>query len=200
MPIDYKTAQAFAAKDPSGTAPYCPECGRPWVDPAREQLQSSTPHPWRAVLLGVVGLFLAITFGLRAASFLITGPRDCTGVRQTIEFSMDSGWTADCIPDRASPLPRDLLVMASGVTIALIGFVTLARRYVWTRQNSRDPSRVATIWDVSQTMLALGCLQGLALYVDLVAGRHSLGLPLTWETLDRITDEVFALFSIITGI
>src|SRR5262249_29316814 len=66
MALDYKTRQAMATNEKQRADDYCPECGRPWFDPAPER-----PHrascPWRAVLLAVVGVCVALTFGPRAA-------------------------------------------------------------------------------------------------------------------------------------
>jgi hypothetical protein len=60
---------------------------------------------------------------------------------------------------------------------------------------------VAPIWGLAEALLALACLQVLALYTDLVIVRLSLGWPpLWWEALDSITDQVSALLSIVTGL
>jgi hypothetical protein len=67
MALDYKTLQALAAAEPQEAAGHCPECGRAWGTSGPEAPHPLAPFPWRAVLLGVVGLALALTFGLRAA-------------------------------------------------------------------------------------------------------------------------------------
>jgi hypothetical protein len=67
MALDYKQLQTCRAGQATTTDDYCPECGRPWRDRAREQPRPVAVFPWRAVLLTVVGLALVVAFGVRAA-------------------------------------------------------------------------------------------------------------------------------------
>ena len=74
----------------------------------------------------------------------------------------------------------------------------MARR---RRRSDRPRPIFAAAWNLSESLIALTCLQVLALYADLVIVRLSLGWPpLWWEALDSITDQVSALYSVVTGL
>jgi hypothetical protein len=150
----------------------------------------------------VVGLALAITFALRAAGVYPVGPRaqDCaTRLSDTHARVVEASGQSPCVPDRAGQLRRDLLATAGGVAIALVGLGAAARRRLRARSRRRASPTLAAIWGVGEALLALVCLQVLALCVGLVAVRFSLGLSLIGETLDRTADAIGAFFSIITG-
>jgi hypothetical protein len=191
MAFDDKTLPAMAVSQPPAGGDYCPECGRPWTDSAAGSPRPAARFPWRAVLLSLVGLCLAITFGLRAGNSqppaaCITqsdGPPVCAPI--------SSGTTRE--------LKRDLLATAGGVVTVLVGIGALLRPRLRARSDRRT-SVVLAVWAVGETISVVVSLQILALYAELVIVRLSQGWPLTWwEALDSITDQVSALFSIITG-
>jgi hypothetical protein len=198
--FDYRTLQAMAASQPPDAIPYCPECGRPWEDPAPARAHPAARLPWRAALLVVVGLALAIAFALRAASVSHMGPRayDCTSrPSDTHAEVLEASGRSPCIPDRAGQLQRNLLATAGGVAIALVGLGALARRRLRAGPRRGAASTLAAIWGAGEVLLTLACLQVLALYVGLVAVQLALEAPPTGNTLDRATDQIAALFSMI---
>jgi hypothetical protein len=95
---------------------------------------------------------------------------------------------------------RDLLAVAGGAAIVLVGLSGLVRPRL--RVGVHPPtSFVLAAWAVGEALIALVCPLILALYADLVIVRLSLGWTLPWwELLDQITDEVSAVFSIVTGL
>ena len=84
--------------------------------------------------------------------------------------------------------------------MVLVGIGALIRPRVRVRGHRRAMFAVLGIWAVGETVIVFVCLLFLALYVDFVIVRLSMGSPLTWESLDWIADEVSALFSIVTGL
>jgi hypothetical protein len=209
--LDYQTLQAISAREPSGVTPYCPECGRPWLDPAPEPPRRSSPLPWQAALLGVVGPLLAISFGLRAWSMRGIVARDPTLLRETVAciaatseptFCADVSGSngADQSPGTRRELLRDLLAATSGVVMVLVGIGALIRPRVRIGGHRRALFAVLGIWAMGETAIVFVCLLIVALYADLVIVRLSMGLPLTWESLGWAADEVSALFYIVTGI
>jgi hypothetical protein len=218
MALDYKALQALAASQPRDTDGYCPECGRPWREPSPERPHPAAPSLWRAALLGVVGLALAITFGLRAWRADRLAPRDCAALPGTAwQVVATRGrtscaaasndlyrWTAFGITPgqsgAAGRTPRsDLPLTAGGVAIGLVGVGGLVRSRLRARAHGRAATGVLAIWAAGEALLALACLQVLALGVGLGAVRISLGLPLTGETPDRAADAVLTFLSIVAG-
>jgi hypothetical protein len=208
---DYKTLRAISVPAPSGVTPYCPECGRPWLDPATEPPRRSPPLPWQVAFLGVVGLLLAVSFGLRAWSMRGIIARDPTLLRETVActaatsaqtFCADGSGSngADQSPGTRRELLRDLLATTSGVVMVLVGIGALIRPRIRIGGHRLARFVVLGIWAVGETVIVLVCLLIVALYADLVIVRLSMGSPLTWESLDWATDEVSALFYIVTGI
>jgi hypothetical protein len=191
MAFDYKTLPVIAGSQPQDGGDFCPECGRPWADSARESPQPAARFPWRAVLLGVVGLCLAITFGMRAGNS--QPPAACISQSDgpPICAPINSGTTRE--------LRRDLLVTTGGVATVLIAIGALLRPRLRARSDRRTPVALV-VWAVGETMTVVVSLQILALYVELVIVRLWQGWPPAWwAALDSITDQVSALFALITG-
>jgi hypothetical protein len=193
MALDYKTRQAMAESQPANTTSYCPECGRPWADPVPERARRATTFPWRAALLGVLGLFLAITFGQRTAVLVEAESSVCA---VTLETPSGPG----CFAHSAEgEIRSDLLGTAGGVALVLVGIGALIRPRLRARSSS-GPSFLIDVWAVGETLWVVVSLQVLALYADLVIVRLSQGWPSAWwEGLDLITDQVSTLFYFITG-
>jgi hypothetical protein len=158
----------LAAVEPSRAGAYCPECGRPWVASIPQLPQTHRAVPWNAVLLGGVGLTLAIFFGSRA-------------------FQAPQATVAN------------FRLAVTGGTIALGGIGALIRSSLKVKARSRLWVFALSIWALGEASIVVVCLLVLALVVDLVLIRLSLHLPLDQESLDRIADQVSALFSIVSG-
>jgi hypothetical protein len=103
MSFDYKTPQALAANHLMDADGFCPECGRPWGAPAPDPGQPKAAFPWRAVLLVVVGLALAIVFGLRAVADYPRALRDHAILQATAACLAQTGGRADCAPSNVAP-------------------------------------------------------------------------------------------------
>jgi hypothetical protein len=213
-----KNFSALAASQPWDMDGYCPECGRPWRDRSPERPYPAAPFPWRAVLLGVVGLALAITFGLRTWRADRPAPRDCAALPDTAwQVVTTRGrtscatasndlycWTAfGVMPGQSGaagrPVQRDLLPTAGGVAMLLVGVGGLLRPHLRARVCGRAVMDVVALWAAGEALLALVYLQILVWCVLLVAVRISLGQPLTWEAPDWAADEMLAIFSVLTG-
>jgi hypothetical protein len=212
MALDYKTLQVIATSQRRHADDYCPECGRPWVDPLPERPRRAASFPWRAALLGVLGLFLAITFGHRAIDLVEAGSTGCTMTQEA------STGTACLAPVNLGPgdgisrwaslrqseltageIRRDLLATAIGAAIVLLGIGALIRPSLRAR-SSRGRSLALVAWAVGETLGVVVSLQVLALYADLVILRLSLGWPPAWwVALDLITNQVSDLFSFVAG-
>jgi hypothetical protein len=164
------------------------------------------------VLLGVLGLFLAITFGHRAVDLVEAGSTGCAMTQEA------STGTACLAPVNLGPgegisrwaslrqstlagreIRRDLLATAGGVAIVLVGIGALLRPRLRAR-SSYGRSLLLAAWVVGETLGVVVSLQILALYADLAIVRLSQGWPHTWNALDSITDQVSALLSMITGL
>jgi hypothetical protein len=220
MATDFKTLQAMTTTQQRPADDYCPECGRPWIDPSSERSQRATFFPWRAALFGVLGFLLAITFGHRTVGLIEAESYACATItRQTQMCLAPSGGPACCAPANLGPggwtalrasvgqsamaereIRRDLLATAGGVAIVLVGIGALLRPRLRAR-SSRGMSLVLAAWPVGESLGVVVCLLILALYADLVIIRLSHGWPAAWwEALDAITDQVSGLFYVITGL
>jgi hypothetical protein len=213
MAQDDKTLQALATSQRWHTDAYCPECGRPWHDPLPERPRGPLTLRWRAALLGVVGLFLAITFGHRTVDLVEAGRSGCamtqeasSGTRCLVRANLGLGdkislWASFRQSAlTAGEIRRDLLATAAGVAIVLGGIGALMRPRVRAR-SAHEPSLLLTAWAVGETLGVVVSLQVLALYADLVIIRLSLGWPVAWGVaLDLITDQVSDLLSFVTGL
>jgi hypothetical protein len=203
----------MAAGRPPDADDYCPECGRPWRDLSPDRPHPAVPFPWRAALLGVVGLALAITFGVRAAGAYQTEAaiaRDlavltwCGGGETTAwgcpSVGNQEAWLRmDYANHDAARRQRDraLVAAALGLLALGVGLAGVARRR--RRPDRPRPIRTAA-WGLGESLLALACLQVLALFAALVLVHLALGRPPAWwEALDAITDQVSALVSVVTG-
>jgi hypothetical protein len=178
-----------------------------------EHPRRPTTFPWRAPLLGVLGLFLAITFGHRAVDLVEAGSPPCAMTLATpsgpVCFASSNLGSGDRIGLRASAgqlamaegeIRRDLLAIAAGVAIMLGGIGALFRPRLQAR-SSRGPSLVLAVWAVGEILGVVVSLQILALYADLAIIRLSSGWPPAWwVALDETTDQVSALFSFVTGL
>jgi hypothetical protein len=218
MAMDYKTLQAMATNQQQHADDYCPECGRPWSDPLPEHPQRATSIPWRAALLGVLGLLLAIAFGHRTASLIEAEGYVCAIVTQTQICLVPSesvccatsnlgpgGWTVlwasvgESAP-AGGEMRRDLLVTTGGVAIILVGIGALIRPRLRAR-SARRPSLVLTAWSVGETLSVVVSLVILAHYANLLIILLSHGWPpASWETMDSITEEVSGLLHVVTGL
>jgi hypothetical protein len=203
MALDYKTLQAVATNERRHADDYCPECGRLWIDPLPERSRRTTSFPWRAVLVSVFGLFLAITFGLRTGEIQSRLLNDQASVGPAHICVAQSDGPPDCpslMSEITRELRRDLLATAGGVAIVLVGIGALIRPRLRS-QSARGTSLVLAVWAVGETLGIVVTLQVLALYADLGIIRLSLGWPSAWwESLDLITDQVSDLFSYVTGL
>jgi hypothetical protein len=63
MALDYKTLRAMATGQPRFADDYCPECGRPWRDPALGRPALAASLPWRACALLAIAAYLGLAFG-----------------------------------------------------------------------------------------------------------------------------------------
>jgi hypothetical protein len=203
MALDYKTLQSVATNEQQHADDYCPECGRPWIDTWGEHPRRVTSFPWRVALLGVFGLFLAITFGLRAGKIQSLLPDDQTHAGPAHVCVSQSDGPPDCpslMSETTHELTRDLLATAGGMAIVLVGIGALIRPHL-RAQSARGPSLVLSVWAVGETLGVVVSLQVLALYADLGIIRLSLGWPPAWwVALDLITEQVSDLFSYVTGL
>jgi hypothetical protein len=211
MAFDYKTVQAMAASQPRDAHGYCPECGRPWRDPSPERPHPAMAVPWHPVFLAVVGLALAITFGARAARAYrleaatrgdLASLTTCVGRGSAAPScpSMDDqeDWLrVDYANEATARGQRDraLVATALGLLALGIGLRRLARR----RWPDRPASALATFGRWGESLLALTCLQVLALTLASLAVQLARGLPFAWERLDAAADGVLVVVSLLTG-
>jgi hypothetical protein len=160
----------------------------------------------------MVGVAVALTFGVRAArahAFQAASQRDlavltlclggapadriCPPVADAAVWRMvEEANVATARRQR----DRALLATALGLLALGLGLRGLARcRWV----QDRPGSILATVWGLGESLLALTCLQLLALTVDSLASQLTRGLPLTGERLDTAVDSVLVLVSLLTG-
>jgi hypothetical protein len=213
MTLDYKTLQAMTGSQPAKVSSYCPECGRAWIDTSPQPPQWATSFPWRAALLSVLGLALAITFGHRAVSLVEARSSVCDMAEAVLSRTV--------CPAPANPSPgdwlalwaslgqsamtqgeirRDLAVTIGAVATTLVGIGALNRPSFRARA-SRGTALVRAAWVVGETLCLVVSLPIVAFYADLVIVRLSLGWPPTWwEALDSVTDQVSALLFIVTDL
>jgi hypothetical protein len=212
MALDYKALQALAARRPANAPSYCPECGRPWRDPAPVRPHPDAAFPWRAAFVAMVGLAVALTFGARAAradqkqaaiqrdvAVLtvclggVSGDLTCPTVQDAEDWR-----GIDYVHEATARLQRDraLVAAALGLLAVGVGLRRVARR---RRLQDRPRPTLATAGGLGETLIALTCLQVLALTLDSLAGQLARGLPLTWERLDTAADAVLVVVSILTG-
>jgi hypothetical protein len=213
MALDYKTLQALAAGQLHDADDYCPECGRPWRD-------LSLPRPagsvsWRAALLIVVGLALAITFGSRALAAYqarVATDRDLAVLTLCLNGILSDpicpsmqdaeNWRAVDDGNRATArrqLDRALVATTVAVLAFGTGLGSLVRQRRRTVARHRGWSVVAATCQMSETLLILICLLVLAVCLDLVAVQLSLSAPITRELLDRAADDALGILSLIPG-
>jgi hypothetical protein len=213
MALDYKTLQAMAASRPANAMAFCPECGRPWRAPSPEGPHPEAAFPWRAAFLALVGLALALAFGVRAAradqrqraiqrdlavlTVCFGGGAAGDPLCPTVQDA--EGWRRrDDVDAAAARGQRDraLVATALGLLVAGVGLRALARR---RRRHDHPPSAIATVGSSGESLIALTCLQVLALTGYSIAVQLSRGLPLTWERLDAAADDVLVLVALLTG-
>jgi hypothetical protein len=218
MALDFKTLQAITASQPPGADVCCPECGRPWSEPPPERPRPSSSFPWRAVLLGIVGLYLAITLGPRAVRDYPRALRDRAIVEATAECLARTGGQSFCAPSNVAPdgstdlsllvdrsaatrreLEVDLAATTTGVVFGLAGLGAPARRRLRARPHRRSLSVMVALWGLGEAVLALVCFQVMALYLEVVALRLFEGAPLPREPLDRAADAALALMATALG-
>jgi hypothetical protein len=220
MAMDYKTLQAMATNQQGHADDYCPECGRPWIDPSPEHPHQATFFPWRAALFVVLGLFVAITFGHRSVGLIEEENYACATITHQPQVCLAAsvgpaccatsnldpgGWTALWASiGQSAPaggeMRRDLLVTTGGVVTMLVGIGALLRPRRRAR-SARRPSLVLAVWSVGETLSVVVSFLVLALYADLVIVRLSLGWPPAWwQALDSITDQVSGMFHVVTGL
>jgi hypothetical protein len=207
MAFNLKTWPTTAASQPPDTNGYCPECGRPWRDPSSERPHPAAPLPWRAVSLAVVGLYLAVTFGLRAweASRATEDPGRALAHVSGCPAPSDRLGEPDCLQSvaavagQAAPalarrqVDRALAVVAAGLLAVLVGLGSLARGRVRPGPRGWLPATLLGLWAVGEGLgLALLCLL-LGGYAALLAGRLAAGGPLSWAVADQTAHRVFAL-------
>jgi hypothetical protein len=212
MAVDYKTLQALAVSQPRDAEGYCPECGRPWCAPAPDRPPPEAAFPWRAAFLVAVGLAIAITFGVRAtraSQRQVAIQRDLVGLTRCLggvsgDRTCPAGKDAEDLREidnidaatARGQRDRALVAAALGLLALGVGLRALARR---GRRRDRSRSTLMAAWDLGESLVALTCLQILALILSPIAGQLSRGLPMTWERLDRATDGVLVLVSLLTG-
>jgi hypothetical protein len=218
MAFDYGTLQAMEASEPANATSYCPECGRPWADPPPGSPRPAARFPWRAVLLVVVGLALAIIFGLRAVTDYPRALRDHAILQAVAACLAQIGGRADCAPSNVAPngsidvsalvdqaaamrrkLGGDLLAAIGGAVTVLLGlWAAMSRRL---RARGREAARPVTmaIAGVGEGLAAISCPLVLALAVGLLGGASGQRLPLAGDVLDRAVGVIDALISFIAG-
>jgi hypothetical protein len=207
MAVDHETLQALATCQPTSTTLYCPECGRPWAALAAEE-PCRAPSSWHVVFLAVVGISVALTFGVRAARANqryvaiqgelagltgcvggLLGNLTCSSVENAdSRVATDDGTMAQGQRDRA------LVVTALG--LFAVGLSSIARH---RRVQDRSRSTFSALLGLGEYLVALTCLQVLALTVYPIAVQLSRGLPFTWDRLDVAVDGVLVLVSLLTG-
>jgi hypothetical protein len=79
-----------------------------------------------------------------------------------------------------------------------VGVAAVVRTRLQARRQARVVSVLVFLWGAAEALIALACLQGLALYVGLVAARLAPGFPFAWETLNQATDMLLATFASIS--
>jgi hypothetical protein len=195
MALDYKTLQATAASQPQHAAGYCPECGRPWMDSSSESARGVSSFPWRSALLAALGLFLAIVFGLQAASAFRTQAEIQRALADPAATLLCSSVDGHCDPadqqgewligqfDRYDVARRRLraalVATALGLLAFLAGLGATARRALahrgggpgrGTSPGARGPARhLAAGFGALAEMTAFGLFQLLALAGGYVA-------------------------------
>ena len=214
MAFDYKVVQAMETAEPPIADGYCPECGRPWRHPSPERSRDPAPFAWHRALLIVVGLALAITFGLPAMAAYqseTATQRDVAVLTLCLDgMKSDPGcpsvqdaeeWRAIDY-DEATASRRQLEFTLVATILGLLALGLGAGSVVWQRRRAgtggRGRSSAATAWRVGETALSLLCFGVLALYLDFVTLRLSPGVPLG-ETLDRASGDALAIISRIAG-
>jgi hypothetical protein len=164
-------------------------------------------------LLVAVGLALTLTFGVRAARAAqkqaaiqrdLAVLTSCLRVRvsgdsicPTIEDA-NGRRDIDVVDEAAArgQWDRALVVAALGLLAAGGGLCVLA----WNRRRQdRSHSPLAAVWRMGESLIALTCLQVLALVLYAITSQLSQGSTLTWERLDTVADNVLALVSLLTG-
>jgi hypothetical protein len=167
------------------------------------------------VLLGGVGLYLALVFGLRAvgahqagvaiqraladpARTLLCSPADayCNPVDQRGEWLIGQLDRFDAARRQLRPA---LVAAAFGLLALLAGLGSLPRRQVLASWHGWATSLVTTVWGAGEGLTALVCLQVLESYAYVIVVLLSLGEPLTRGTLDLAADGMVAVISKIGG-
>jgi hypothetical protein len=215
MALDWKTLRVLAESHPRGADDYCPECGRPWREPSPERPRPIVRFPWPAALFGLIGLSLAITFGLRSVSAYQTEARahHCAmGLPEARGNLLSTngqtcwpanlgaaGWSA--LQEAAGrALHQDLLATAGGAVLILLGVDAWRRACLQARRLSFVWTVAVALWSLGEGVMALVCFQILALYLDLLVVRLTLGFPFTWETLDQTTNSILNVLSTLTDL
>jgi hypothetical protein len=214
MALDYKTRQATATNEQQHADDYCPECGRPWHDLLAGRARPAASVSWRAALLIVVGLALAISIGSRALAAYqtrVATDRDLAVLTLCDLMMSDPScpsiqdaedWRAVDVGNQATArrqLDRALVATAVEVLVFGAGLGSLARQRCRTVARHWGWSVVAAAWQISETLLVLIGLLVLALYLDLVAIQLSLKAPITRELLERAADDALGMISLIPG-
>jgi hypothetical protein len=206
MALDYKQLQTSGTGQAMTTDAYCPECGRPWRDPSPVRPSSEAVFPWRAALLAVVGLALALSFGVRAARVSQTGAATQSGLAVLPWCGGGETSALGCPPAEDQELwlrvdyaNHDEVRRQQGLAFVstVLGLLALGVGLsgVARRRQDRPRTLLATLGGLGESLLALTCLQILVLTLYSIAAQLSGGLPLTWETLDRATGEIVVLLA-----
>jgi hypothetical protein len=218
--LDYKILPATAVRQSEDLMVACSDSGQTGMDPIPEPGYGSPPFPWRATILLVVGLALALTFGLRTWNDYPRMLRDRAVLQAATECLAQTGGRSDCVPSSVAPdgstdfaiaviveqsaasqhkLGRDLLGLAGGIVILFGRFGVFACRRLRPKALWRRPSVVDAIRSVGEGLLTVTYPLILILVGDLLGAPFVQGIWLTRALLDRATDGVLAVFFLITG-
>lgn len=214
MAFDYKTLRLLETSKSRDANDYCPECGRLWIDRWPEPPRPLVPFPWRGWFLTVVGVALALTFGLRAASAYraeaaiqrdvaveticssqVSNALTCPSPQATIEWLQASEESREVARRQVDAA---LVATALGLLALVGGPAALVRRRLRVTSHWRPWSTLTALVSIAEGLLALVCFQVLAVGVALVAHQLSPGVTLT-EALDRAVNNALTIISIITG-
>jgi hypothetical protein len=196
MSFDYKTLHAIVAELPPTMERYCPECGQSLTTLAEVPIGKPTSRPWWWVLL-VVGIYLAVTSGLRALSDyqMVAHPDQLPHLTGLVNVE-DGSPAKQLLPYLIGQLDRDLLVGAGGLVLVLLGLGSVARQRVMRDHPAHvGVSRAFLGWWGSAEALLISLfslvllLFGYLLVSELIAG-ETLTLALTAETASRTVDVI----------
>jgi len=191
---------------------FCPECGQPLslVQAAPDQRSGVS---WRSIFLILVGLALAVAFGLDAWQANQTlqnvtacardGPvQDCRALPHDLALAIASGrvGAGDAFAARSAQLQvgRDARFAGLGLLASAVGLGAIVLRA--SRSRLRGRLVAGQLWLTAEGLVSLVYAQLILISAYHLVRDAAAGAPLSWDSLGADVDRTLSTFFVLVGV